>query len=68
MRIFTVTGIPNGFALSTAALTISRNRFRLKGSAAPPPLRVTFGTGQPKFISIWSAKFSRPIIFTASPM
>ena len=52
MRIFTVTGIPKGFALSTAALTISRNKLRLKGSAAPPPLRVTLGTGQPKFISM----------------
>ena len=27
---------------------------RLYGSAAPPPLRVTLGTGQPKFRSTWS--------------
>ena len=52
MRIFTVTGIPNGFAASTAAPTIALKRLRLYGSAAPPPLRVTFGTGQPKFISM----------------
>ena len=52
MRIFTVTGIPKGFAASTAALTMLVKSLRLKGSAAPPPLRVTFGTGQPKFISM----------------
>ena len=52
MRIFTVTGIPKGFAASTAAPTMLVNSLRLKGSAAPPPLRVTFGTGQPKFISM----------------
>ena len=29
MRIFTVTGIPNGFAASTAAPTIALNNFLL---------------------------------------
>ncbi len=33
--------------------------------AEPPPLRVTFGTGQPKFMSMWSAMFSSTIIFAA---
>ena len=27
---------------------------RCTGSAEPPPLRVTLGTGQPKFMSTWS--------------
>ena len=35
----------------TVAIKIIRSRSRLYGSAAPPPLRVTFGTGQPKFRS-----------------
>ena len=52
MRIFTVTGIPNGFAAFTAASTIDEKSLRLYGRAAPPPLRVTFGTGHPKFISM----------------
>ena len=33
-------------------IMIEANSLRLYGSAAPPPLRVTFGTGQPKFISM----------------
>ena len=33
-------------------VTISRNSSRFHGSAAPPPLRVTLGTGQPKFRSM----------------
>ena len=52
MRIFTVTGMPKGLAASTAAPTILVNNLRLNGSAAPPPLRVTLGTGHPKFISM----------------
>ncbi|CAB5036923.1 unannotated protein [freshwater metagenome] len=52
IRIFTVTGIPNGFADFTTDSTIAENNLRLKGSAAPPPFRVTFGTGQPKFKSM----------------
>src|SRR5690606_23841076 len=46
--------------------TMSRNRSDFHGSAAPPPLRVTFGTGQPKFMSMWSARSSATSIVTAS--
>jgi hypothetical protein len=46
--------------------TIWPKRRRLYGSAAPPPRRVTLGTGQPKFMSMWSARFSSTIIFAAS--
>ncbi len=48
MRNFTVTGMSPAFL--TAARTICRNSSRLYGRAAPPPLRVTLGTGQPKLI------------------
>ena len=51
-RIFTVTGIPYLFALFTAASTIAENNLLLNGNAAPPPRRVTLGTGQPKFKSM----------------
>lgn len=50
LRIFIVTGRVPAFA--TASRRIERSRFRLYGSAEPPPLRVTFGTGQPKFRSM----------------
>ena len=52
LRIFTVTGI--GPAARTVASTIERNSSSFHGRAAPPPLRVTFGTGHPKFMSMWS--------------
>ncbi len=65
LRIFTVTGIPAGAAASTAAVTIRRNRCRFHGSAEPPPRRVTFGTGHPKFKSMWSARSSSATISTA---
>ena len=38
--------------LTTAAATIERKRSRFHGRAPPPPLRVTLGTGQPKFRSM----------------
>ena len=38
--------------------TMSPNRPMLNGIAAPPPLRVTLGTGQPKLRSMWSARSS----------
>ena len=47
---------------------MSRNRSRFHGSAEPPPLRVTFGTGQPKLRSMWSARSSATSIRTASAM
>ena len=52
MRNFAVTGIPYGVAALTAARMMARNRLGLAGTAAPPPLRVTFCAGQPKFMSM----------------
>ena len=37
---------------------MSRNSSSFHGRAAPPPLRVTLGTGHPKFRSMWSARSS----------
>ncbi len=68
LRILTVTGTSNFDASRTAARTMSRNRSRFQGSTAPPPLRVTFATGQPKFMSMWSARSSSTSIFTAAPI
>ena len=51
LRIFTDTGTRPS-AASTAALTIDANRSFFHGRALPPPLRVTFGTGHPKFMSM----------------
>jgi hypothetical protein len=64
MRIFAVTGTPA--AARTALVTMSANSPMRHGSAEPPPLRVTFGTGQPKFRSMWSARSSVTIIRTAA--
>ena len=50
IRILTVTGTRPS-AARTAPRTTARNRSRFQGSAEPPPLRVTLGTGQPKFRS-----------------
>ena len=46
---------------------MARNSPIFQGSAAPPPLRVTLGTGQPKFRSMWSARSSSTSIRTAAP-
>ena len=67
LRILMVTGTPYGLAASTAARTMSVKSCRFQGSAAPPPLRVTLGTGQPKFRSTWSARSSPAMILTAAP-
>ena len=66
-RIFTVTGTPASPAVRTAVDTIASNSRRLNGSAEPPPRRVTLGTGQPKFRSMWSARSSSTTIRTAAP-
>jgi hypothetical protein len=65
MRIFTVTG--SGPALSTAARTIASNSRAC--TAAPPrrPCAVTLGTGQPKFMSMWSARSRSTTVRTARP-
>lgn len=65
LRILMVTG--RAPALPTASRRMERSRFRLYGSAEPPPLRVTLGTGQPKLRSMWSARSSSTIIRTAAP-
>ena len=66
IRNFTVTGMPVPSVARTAAATIWPNSLRLNGNAAPPPRRVTLGTGQPKFMSMWSAMPSSAIIFAAA--
>ena len=58
LRILTVTGTSYGAAARTAVPTMERNSPVFHGSAAPPPLRVTLGTGQPKLRSTWSARSS----------
>ena len=55
LRILIVSGMPTGFAASTACSTMRPNSLRRQGSAEPPPRRVTLGTGQPKLRSMWSA-------------
>ncbi|CAB4835511.1 unannotated protein [freshwater metagenome] len=46
---------------------MARSRFGLAGTAAPPPLRVTFAAGQPKFMSMWSTRPSAHSMRMASP-
>ena len=53
LRVFIVTGTSYGAAAATACSRISPSRLRFHGSAPPPPLRVTLGTGQPKLRSTW---------------
>ena len=67
LRIFTVTGTSYGAASLTAVPTMARNSSVFQGSAAPPPLRVTLGTGQPKLRSMWSARSSVTSMRTAAP-
>ena len=57
MRILTVTGTRRRRP-RRPRVTMSSNSSMRHGSAAPPPLRVTLGTGQPKFRSTWSARSS----------
>jgi hypothetical protein len=64
-RNLSVTGtVP---APRTAAATIARSSRGFSGIAEPPPLLVTFRTGQPKFMSMWSTRPSPTSSFTASP-
>ena len=67
MRNLQVTGTPNGSAAATAAAMMARVRLRFTGTAAPPPLRVTFVAGQPKFMSMWSAASCSHSARTARP-
>ena len=66
LRIFTVTGTSYGLASRTAPRTMASKRSRFHGRAAPPPLRVTLGTGHPKLRSMWSARSSVTSIRTAA--
>ena len=69
MRVLTVTG--TSLAARTADRTMSRNSTRRQGSAEPPPLRVTLGTGQPKLRSMCAGRVpatcSSTSISTARP-
>src|SRR6478609_5243531 len=65
LRILMVTG--RSPACATASRRIARRSGLLYGRADPPPLRVTLGTGQPKFRSMWSARSSSTIMRTALP-
>ena len=68
LRILTVTGTPYGAAASHRGADDGRGTGRVfHGSAAPPPLRVTLGTGQPKLRSMWSARSSVTSMRTAAP-
>ncbi len=67
LRVFIVTGTSYAAAAVTAAETIWPSRARFHGSAAPPPLRVTFGTGQPKLRSTWATPYSAQRISVALP-
>ena len=66
LRILTVTGTASGAASRTAPATMPRTGRVFHGRAAPPPLRVTLGTGQPKLRSMWSARSSVTSIRTAA--
>ena len=66
MRNLHVTGMPYSPAAATAERTIARNKLRFTGTAAPPPRRVTLGAGQPKFMSMWSTRPSRPSLWIAA--
>ena len=65
MRNLIVTGISPAFC--TAARTMFASSRGFAGIAEPPPFRVTLGTGQPKFMSMWSTCPSPTSHFTASP-
>ena len=62
-----VTGTPYLDPAETAASRISPSRVRFHGSAAPPPLRVTFGTGHPKLRSTCATPYSAQRISVAFP-
>ena len=67
LRVFIVTGTSYGVAAATACSRISASSPRFHGSAPPPPLRVTLGTGQPKLRSMWSTPYSAHRISAALP-
>ena len=59
LRVFIVTGTSYGVGRARPPRSrISPSRPRFHGSAPPPPLRVTLGTGQPKLRSMWATPYS----------
>ena len=52
LRVFIVTGTPYGVGGRDCRVRISASSPRFHGSAPPPPLRVTLGTGHPKLRSM----------------
>ena len=65
IRNLIVTGTGPAFA-TTARTSRASSRGRA-GSAEPPPDAVTLRTGQPKFMSMWSAPHSSARIRAALP-
>ncbi len=63
----TVAQAYSGVAAATACSRICARRARFQGSAPPPPLRVTLGTGQPKLRSMWATPYSPHRISAALP-
>ena len=55
-------------AWATQERTMLRSSPRFSGIAAPPPLRVTLRTGQPKLRSMWSTRPWPTSRATASPV
>src|SRR5690625_2980464 len=68
IRVFMVTGTLYGSAARTADVRTPSSSRVFHGGAAPPPLRVTFGTGQPKLSATWATPYSAHTMRTASPM
>ena len=67
LRVFIVTGTSYGVAAATACSRMRASSPRFHGSAPPPPLRVTLGTGQPKLRSMWATPYSSHRICAARP-
>ncbi len=67
LRVFIVTGTAYAEAAATACSRISPSSLRFHGSAPPPPLRVTLGTGQPKLRSTCATPYSAHRISVALP-
>ena len=66
--VLTVTGTPWRSAARTVLVMIARTRSSFQGRTPPPPLRVTFGTGQPKLRSTWATPNSAHRMVVARAM
>ena len=68
LRVFIVTGTSYGVAAAHRVLEdLGRAARASTGSAPPPPLRVTLGTGQPKLRSMCATPYSAQRISAALP-